>query len=282
MICGAPALEAGRYVPPSTLHNGGHSGSSSKPTSPDKAAQMLPLLPEMTFSGQVMQKVSSHAPPPDIVDCGEDSARRDRADSCKPAPLPELEQNAHFTPLPNFEDNFTAPAAPLFGGMRGAPGIVPVGSLVAAGGMPLRPPIWAQSAQAWSFPPTSSFGGQPRPQGSGSVAPFAAPEVSPIGTFCSNVAASAGQGCSIHSRPLDLQPPMQHGYPPRGAPMLAHPGHPVGVGIGPCHLQMPLGSMGMQPGWAPKVVQPSPCGHAPHVVPTPQSVGANLPAQPRY
>lgn len=125
MICGTPALEAGNYVPPCTLNQ---SCSSSIPSETPSAVNATPARtggmhdqgqalesttpPEAAaVSGEriTMQQVLSYTPPP-----------IDNADADAPAPMPTIEGDTSFTPLPAFEESFatTGPMPMGFGGIN--------------------------------------------------------------------------------------------------------------------------------------------------------------------
>jgi len=239
MICGSPALEAGRYVPPSTLNHA--CGSSAKPPSPEKGASdpsspqaaftmqavlgttafMQPAFSEATPSMHTMQQAAASAAAAAAAqDAGE------HVGSYTPAPLPELEQNARFTPLPSFEDSFaaSAPQVPMlltglgmmpravgtgpfgggsYGGSCGssALGGLPAPSNPMLGGGPGPQQPWMQPPgpqQTWNFHAPLPFAGGASPGVGGGAggAPFGYPpplgtggEANPIPTMCQHMAA---------------------------------------------------------------------------------------------
>lgn len=162
MICGAAALEAGKYVPPATLSaaqgraagqqedaaqlppRGWSPPSGCAGTGPTLSMDMAPPVPPMQQAeqpGRSVQQVLSYIPPPEAnraqgyeapnVDAA-GSAELTQMHSYTPMPMPMVEQNASFTPLPmpNMEDS--SPQGPM-------PMVLPGAMTMPLVGSPLSP-----------------------------------------------------------------------------------------------------------------------------------------------
>lgn len=288
MICGEQALQAGKYVPPASLHNGGATaapspdapaptrdsqpGEQPQPWQPPHAAEqaqqwnaMAPAAPNAWE--QPPQQVLSYVPPPEASPAASVSGP-------SWTPLPQVDQNSSFTPLPDLassaEDVMTQmPTMPMVLQQHS----MAMGVTAASSVAPVQQPQWGRPMAAGYQP--AAFGGLPtvphypppghlqeampgmhRQPGAASVAGATA---LPPGHL------QVAQGCSISSRPdhLGVRPPMG------AVPQHQQPGLQHQFMLGQQAHMVP--GMGMQrPGWPPKGMNPS--GLQQHV-PTPLSRG---------